>query len=749
MRIDKNIQSLLVFKDETILNALSKISANNCKIVFVVEYSGVVIGSVTDGDVRRWITNGYELNLNQSIDKVMNKHFISLRQDTTPSTIEKSFRPGCDFIPLIDQAGRFVAIARKVSDGLILGERVISKIDPVFIIAEIGNNHNGNIELAYELVRYAIEAGADCVKFQMRDIPSLYNLEGNNSLFKLDLSVQYTLDMLTRFQLENKDLFCLFDYCQEMNIIPLCTPWDLNSLYELESYGIKGYKIASADLTNHELLSSAAKTKKPLICSTGMSSEFEIKSAISLLREEAASFSLLHCNSTYPTPFKDVNLSYMKHLEQISGAIVGYSGHERGIEIPIAAVALGARIVEKHITIDKNLTGPDHKVSLLPNEFAQMVASIRNVEQSIGNDSERSVTQGEMINRESLSKSLVATSFIKSGSTVNRDQVCIKSPGQGLSPNRLNELLGKKMVRDLGPGDFFYESDLCPPKKRKFNYKFTRPYGIPVRYHDYDQLTKESKLDFVEFHISYHDLNLNPSEIIAENSFIEFSVHSPELFANEHIMDLASDNHIYRRCSIDSLKRVVDTTHALMSLFPRTRKPLLVINVGGWSPNQFLKKTLRGALYEKVKLSLDSIDFGSVVPAIQTMPPFPWHFGGQSHHNIFVDPIEIKAFSQKTGYGICLDTSHSMMACNYYSWDFVDFLDTVLPSCVHLHIVDAIGIDGEGIQIGKGDIPFEALKNKVIELAPGIPFIPEVWQGHKNAGEGFWEALDFLEELGI
>ena len=146
---------------------------------------------------------------------------------------------------------------------------------------------------------------------------------------------------------------------------------------------------------------------------------------------------------------------------------------------------------------------------------------------------------------------------------------------------------------------------------------------------------------------------------------------------------------------------------------------------------------------------LKKLDLTTVQLAIQTMPPFPWHFGGQSYHNLFVDPNEIRTFYEITGHKICLDVSHSMMACSYYHWDFEDFLAKVLPMTIHLHIVDSKGVDGEGVQIGDGDVDFAVLRKKIDLYAPGIQFIPEVWQGHKNKGEGFWTALDFLEKNGF
>ncbi|MBC6962813.1 MAG: CBS domain-containing protein, partial [Nitrosomonas sp.] len=376
MRIEKKIKDHLVFSGDSILDALKRINDNQSRIVFVVQDNGVLIGAISDGDVRRWMTQATEFNLNLPVDHVMNRNFIARPVTESQHQIADYFDHKRDIIPLIDEQGRFVALARKSATGLQIGDFLIADQNPVFIIAEVGNNHNGDIGLAKELVNLAMASGADCVKFQMRDLSSLYSNQGRNAEAGYDLGSQYTLDLLNKFQLSHDELCQVFDYCRQQGILPLCTPWDLVSARVLDEYGLEAFKVASADFTNYEMLETLAKTGKPLLCSTGMSSEAEIKGSVDLLRRLGAPFALLHCNSTYPAPFKDINLNYLPHLKQLAGTIVGYSGHERGFAVPLAAIALGARIVEKHFTVDRSMEGNDHKVSLLPEEFAEMVRQI-------------------------------------------------------------------------------------------------------------------------------------------------------------------------------------------------------------------------------------------------------------------------------------------------------------------------------------------------------------------------------------
>lgn len=747
MLLTKDIKGYICFTEVSLVEALNKINQNNARIVFVVSEHGSLVGSLSDGDVRRYLTSGADLDLSIAVYKVMNKNVKFLLNGTNKSQIQKYFDSGIDCIPLVDSARHLIQLVFLKSQGFSIGGRTISETSPCFIIAEIGNNHQGDFSLAKKLVDHAVEAEVDCVKFQMRNMASLYKNDGRADDATADLGAQYTLDLLSRFQLSCESLVQVFDYAKSRGVLPLCTPWDLHSLQVLEKYGMDAYKVASADFTNFELLKAVANTGKPFFCSTGMSSEAEIKGTVAFLNGLGANFVLLHCNSTYPTPFKDVNLKYLNRLRAISGQLVGYSGHERGISIPIASIALGACIIEKHLTIDRGLEGSDHKVSLLPCELKEMVAQIRNVEESLGSDtSEREITQGELINRENLAKSLVAVADIKKGTIITRNLIQIKSPGQGLQPNRLADLVGVTANRDIKAGSFFYMTDITGQIEKR-NYEFSRPFGVPVRYHDYSVIKTGTNLDFMEFHLSYKDLEVDLETFFHGAEDIGFAVHCPELFANDHILDLCSDEESYRNDSIAFLSHVISITTQLTRYFPCTKRPVLVVNAGGWSRKGFIKDDQKQKKYDLVSDALKKVNQQSeVIIAIQTMPPFPWHFGGQSYHNLFVCADEIVSFCRENpDVRICLDVSHSMMACNHFGWNILDFVRKVAPYNVHMHIVDAKGSDGEGVRIGEGNVDFLALFQLLNEVNPNVPFIPEVWQGHKNHGEGFWSALEYLE----
>jgi N-acetylneuraminate synthase len=747
MIVDRNIAKYIVFAEDTILNALRKISDNKNRVVFSVTESGELEGILTDGDFRRWLVDQRTIDLNQPVSAASNKNFQYAGVGDDPERIAAAFSDRIEYIPLLDRQRHLVAVARRRGGAIAIGSFTISAESPCFVIAEIGNNHNGSVELARRLVDLAIEAGADCAKFQMRSMRALYGNAGDAADAAEDLGAQYTLDLLSRFQLSHEQLCSVFDYCKQRGIIPLCTPWDRESLAVLERYGMQAYKVASADLTNHDLLEALARTTKPLICSTGMSTEAEIIDAVRLLRRHNAQYVLLHCNSTYPAPFKDINLGYLDRLKAIGDCPVGYSGHERGIAVAIAAVSRGAKVVEKHFTIDRNLEGNDHRVSLLPDEFKVMVQGIREVEQAMGGDAARRVSQGEMMNREVLGKSLVARCDIRKGQTIGAEMIDVKSPGKGLAPYRKGELIGRHAPRDVKAGDFFYPSDVDAPRTLPRAYRFKRPFGVPVRYHDAVKLAALSNLGLLEFHLSYKDLEADYRQYLRAPFDLDLVVHSPELFAGDHIMDLCSSDPVYRRRSIDELQRVIDVTRALMPLFKRATRPLIVINAGGFTLDAPLPASERAPLYDLIFDSLSRVDAKGVEIIPQTMPPFPWHFGGQRFHNLFVDAADIAAFCRDRGHRVCLDISHSKLACNHHKWSFQEFLAQAGPFAAHLHVVDAAGVDGEGLQIGEGDIDFKALGDQLNRVCPRASFVPEIWQGHKNDGEGFWYALERLEQF--
>ncbi|MBF4550307.1 acetylneuraminic acid synthetase [Pseudoclavibacter sp. RFBJ3] len=746
MIFERNLTPYIVFAEDPIVVGLQKISANQQRIVFCVDEHGRLRGSLSDGDFRRWIVANPTASLDVTCVEVANTSTRTAPATSTPSELAPLLgHGGITHLPLVDETGHLIAVAIDRNDVLRIGRHEIGAGHPAFVIAEIGNNHNGDVDLAKRLVDLAADAGADAVKFQLRDMDALYRQSGGSTAGE-DLGAQYTLDLLSRVSLPAEKLFTVFDHARDRGVDLMCTPWDGPSVQALVDYGIEGLKIASADLTNHELLRDAGSRGLPLILSTGMSRESEILETVGLMRSLGSSFALLHCQSTYPAPFKDINLAYLDRLAEIGDSIVGYSGHERGWHVPVAAVARGARIIEKHFTVDRGMEGNDHTVSLLPDEFAQMVEQIRDIELSLGDAAPREVSTGELMNRTTLAKSLVAARELREGEVLRAEDIAVKSPGRGLQPNRLDELVGRAVNHDMAEGEFFFESDLTDTASVGREFEFRRPWGLPVRYHDYKKLIENSTPDFLEFHFSYKDLEVDIDSFFTEPLDMDFTTHLPDLFSGDFLVDLASTDDEHWERSIREVQRTIDTTRSLKKWFTRSSEPIMVVTMGGFTKDKHVPAQARTAMYARIADAVQRLDTDGVRIAAQTLPPFPWLMGGQQFHNLFLDPHDTAEFSATTGTKLCFDVSHSKLAANFLGMQFSDYTELVAPHSIHLHLVDATGVDGEGVQVGDGEVDWPLLAGQLDEFAPGAPFIPEIWQGHIDNGQGFWTALDRLEK---
>ena len=322
----------------------------------------------------------------------------------------------------------------------------------VFIIEEAGVNHNGSIELAKQLIDVASNSGADAVKFQTFKAENLVSKNAQKAEYQkktTDIS-ESQFDMIKKLELDVNTHKELMAYCQEKNIMFLSTPFDHDSIDFLNELGLKIFKIPSGDITNFPYLKRVGALGKQVILSTGMSTLKEVGDALTILvgtGTQKANITVLHANTMYPTPMEDVNLNAMLAIQEEFGVAIGYSDHTLGIEVDIAAVAMGASIIEKHLTLDKTMEGPDHKASLEPEELKDMVVAIRNIENALGSY-EKKPSPSEIVNMDVARKSIVASCIIKKGELLSDKNLIAKRPGTGLSPMKWDAVIGTKATKN-------------------------------------------------------------------------------------------------------------------------------------------------------------------------------------------------------------------------------------------------------------------------------------------------------------
>ena len=326
------------------------------------------------------------------------------------------------------------------------------KMNRVFIIAEAGVNHNGKLELAYKLVDAAVEAGADAVKFQTFKPEKVVSKFATKAEYQKETTglVETQLEMIKKLDLGYDAFVELKKYCDKKGIVFLSSPFDLDSLEFLDQLGLDIFKIPSGEITNLPYLRKLGSLNKQVIMSTGMADLKEVKESLDVLIScgtDKKVITVLHCNTEYPTPFDDVNLKAMLTIRDELSVKVGYSDHTPGIDVPVAAVALGAEVIEKHFTLDKNMEGPDHRASLEPDKLKDMVSAIRNIEKAMGNGIKKP-SPSELKNKPIARKSIVAARDIQKGEMFTEENLTVKRPGTGISPMRWDEIIGQKAERN-------------------------------------------------------------------------------------------------------------------------------------------------------------------------------------------------------------------------------------------------------------------------------------------------------------
>ena len=352
-----------------------------------------------------------------------------------------------------------ILVENKEYNEIRIDNKFIGVNHPCYVIAEIGVNHNGQLSLAKKLIDVAVDSGADAVKFQKRNLESLYRKEALENPNSESQGFEILLAELKEVELSKEDYLEIVNYCKEQKITFLCTPWDTPSVDFLEHLGTQAYKISSGDMTNFPLIKYISQTKKPMIISTGMSKMEEIEKMVDFVKMQNVSFVLLHANSTYPSPIESLNLSLIPVYAKKFGVLIGFSSHEIGIIGSITAANIGAVVIERHVTLDKKMKGLDHSSSLEPNEFKELVTMIRLSEKARGTPIKK-MTRAEVLQREVVSKSIVCAVDINEGELFSENNIEVKGPEKGLSAQYFFDIIGKKSPRKINSGEYLLEEDM-------------------------------------------------------------------------------------------------------------------------------------------------------------------------------------------------------------------------------------------------------------------------------------------------
>lgn len=611
----------------------------------------------------------------------------------------------------------------------------------IYTIAEIGINHNGSLETALSLIDQAHKAGVDAVKFQKRDLKELYTdsiLADHNSA---EWTFEYLLPILKETELSKKDYEAIRNHCNELSIELIITPFDLNSANFCNELGVDAFKIGSADMVNYELIERCASFGKPLIISTGMWTSAEIEEAVKKYDELGITdFFVLLANSTYPTPYESINVGYLKHLKKIH-PLVGYSGHERGTFVPIAAAALGARVIEKHITFDKNQPGPDHKASMLPCEFEEMVDNLRKLSLALGES--KVVNQAERLAKETFAKSAYVNRDLKAGDKIQEVDLYYKSPGKGLYLHEIDEFIGKEINCDIkkdSPLAKAHFEKLIEVKDWKLP-KYSKDWGVKCRFHDFEEY-KVLKSPVIEFHCSQKDLDVDFRGGSKDSQLV---IHAPEIF-DRKLVDICSSDRQHAKDSIEILQKAIDKTIKISSNFKNCR-PKFVVHLGGMSLDEVTGKGKISTMMDRAVENFQRLNFNpddiEILP--ENLPPRPWYLGGQWFQYGFMYADDMIDFCNHFNLKMTYDVCHAALHCNHDIITLEEYTEKVLPLVSHLHLSDALGIDGEGVQIGEGDVNFdsffEKLKNNNNQ---DFSWVTEIWSGHVNHGSGCRHSMHSL-----
>ena len=599
------------------------------------------------------------------------------------------------------------------------------------IIAEIGINHGGSVDTARELINAAAAAHAFGIKFQYRNLDNAYSLGARQ------IGDEILRKEITKNYIPPSDILDLVVRAKALGVQAGISFFDAA---DMDDFGtdIKAFdffKAPSVELCNMPLIHRMMQQGKPVMLSTGCHSEREIVEVFRNLPGD--NWIPLHCVSNYPVIPANAKLGYLKHLSKQWNREIGYSSHDENWEVCLLAMQLGATVIERHITFDKNAQGLDHTTSSTPDEFERLARYAEDLELILAGDGPRVPNQGEMLNLQNLGRSFYATKDIDAGEVIAEEKFVVRAPRTGIGRHEMAQYLGRPAVRPVRKGEVVNRSVFeknAELTDEIIAFARSKRASLPVRFHDQREIQRKFPIGRYEFHLSFGEV-LSTFDATHYDRDARYSIHLPDYVSSTELMDPFSEDSSQRKASIDILDRTVALATALQD---RTGADVPV--VGSFS---VVHRSLV-EFYETHAQLLGRYRDQGVAVLPQWLPPIAWYFGGSVRLNAMNNCEDIELI-ERYGLPICMDISHLCMGECAFDFVAADVLERLQPFIRHIHIADAMGIDGEGMLFGDGD------PKNLTTLRAALRFdedkVVEVWQGHLDGGAGFAKSLEKLWEL--
>lgn len=597
------------------------------------------------------------------------------------------------------------------------------------IVAEIGINHQGDKDLAKRLIREAQASGCGAVKFQYRNLQSSYMGRGTQ------IGDEILQTEIHKTHLTAEELLLLAEYARKRNVqvgISFFSETDIDDFgSNVEIFDF--FKSPSVELLNTDLMNRFQTLGKQLYVSLGAHREIEVERALGSLR--GSNWTPLHCVSNYPTSLANAKLGYITFLLEKWSRPVGFSSHDVNWETCLLAMQLGASVIERHITLDKEMQGLDHSSSSTPDEFFKLSQFAAELEVALSGNGPRVPNQGEFLNLQNLGRSFYASKVLKKGTKVSVGDLTYRAPKVGLDKNTFTAFERLPLAEDLEQGEALmrssYEGTPMLPRTLAAAAEEMK-ISIPVRLHDYEQLSSQIPVGAFEFHLSFGEVQRG-LDLPAVRDSDRFSIHLPDYVDSSKLFDPFSPDAETRQLSTQVLANCAQFARKLQEA-TGAEVPL----VGSFSRLHGPKKDF----YERHgELSREFRQNGLSL-AMQWLPPFAWYFGGSEKLDVFCSEQDSQ-FILANQVPLCMDVCHLGLGRNYYGFDAMEILANLQDLIQHVHISDTSGIDGEGLQIGdgdSGDLISEALRLDAYKVL-------EVWQGHLDNNRGFIEAVQRVVEM--